>query len=46
MSKWTKRFLIAAMIAVPTLGYAVTKYRKHHKSCPVKAGHPCPLSKE
>ena len=46
MSKWTKRLLVAAMIALPTLGFAVTKYRAHHKSCPAKAGHPCPMSKE
>ena len=34
MSKWTKWILVAALIAAPTLGYAVTKYRAHHAGCP------------
>jgi hypothetical protein len=46
MSTWTKRLLIAAMIAVPTLGFAVTKYRahhQHHQACPLKSG--CPFDR-
>ena len=46
MSKWTKRLLVAALIALPALGVAMTTYHSHHKSCPAKAGHSCPLSKE
>ena len=46
MSSWTKRLLVAALIALPTLGFAVTKYRAHHRSCAAKPGHPCPMSKE
>lgn len=45
MSKWTKWILVSAMIAVPTLGFAVTKYRAHHhKACPASPGHPCPYA--
>jgi hypothetical protein len=30
MSKWNKWILVGVLIAVPTLGYAVTSYRAHH----------------
>ena len=45
MSKWTKWILVGAMIAVPTLGLAVTKYRAHHRTCPASPGHACPYAK-
>jgi hypothetical protein len=41
MSKWTKWLLVGVMIAAPTLGLAVTKYRAHHKACPARPGCPC-----
>lgn len=45
MSKWMKWCLVAAMIAVPTLGFAVTKYRAHHRACPVSPDCPCEKAK-
>jgi hypothetical protein len=40
MPRWTKWLLVAALIAVPTIGFAVTKYRAH-KSCPITPDCPC-----
>jgi hypothetical protein len=40
MPKWTKWLLVAALIAAPTIGFAVTKYRAH-KGCPVTPDCPC-----
>jgi hypothetical protein len=40
MSKWTKRLLVLVLIAAPTIGFAVTKYRAH-KACPVTPDCPC-----
>lgn len=44
MSKLAKWVLIGAMILVPTVGFAVTKYRAQHESCPAKPGCPCEQS--
>jgi hypothetical protein len=30
MSKWTKWILVGVLVAAPTLGFAVTKYRAQH----------------
>lgn len=45
MSKLAKWVLIGALVAVPTLGFAVTKYRAHHRSCPVAPDCPCENAK-
>jgi len=42
MSKWTKWIAVAVLVAAPAVGYAVTKYRAHHRACP--AAH-CPYAK-
>jgi len=41
MSKWAKRFAIALLIAVPTVGFAVTRYHAAHKGCSRSS---CPLA--
>jgi hypothetical protein len=44
MSKWTKRFVFALLIAVPTVGFAVTRYHHAaHKGCPLSSS--CPHAK-
>jgi hypothetical protein len=44
MSNWTKWLLVAALIAVPTVGYGVAKHRAH-RACPVSPDCPCANSK-
>lgn len=44
MSKWTKWLLVAVLITLPTVGFAVTKYRSH-KVCPVSPDCPCAKAK-
>lgn len=41
MSQWTKWIAVAVLVALPTVGYAVTKYRAHHRACPVSPDCPC-----
>lgn len=41
MPKWAKWILIGAMVIVPTAGFAVTKYRAHHRVCPISPDCPC-----
>jgi hypothetical protein len=41
MSKWTKWIAVAVLVAVPTVGFAVTKYRAHHRACPISPACPC-----
>jgi hypothetical protein len=46
MPRWTKWVVIGALIAIPTLGFGVTKYRSHHRSCPVKGDCPYATTKK
>ena len=39
MNRWTRWILIGALVAAPTLGYAITKYRAHAAARP---GCHCP----
>lgn len=41
MSKWTKWIAVAVLVALPTIGFAVTKYHSAHKAC--SSSH-CPYS--
>lgn len=41
MSKWTKWIAVTVIVALPTVGYAVTKYRAHHRACPASPACPC-----
>lgn len=34
MSKWTKWILVGALVAAPTLGWAVSRYHHAHAACP------------
>lgn len=44
MSKLAKWVLVATLLAIPTVGFAVTKYRAH-KACPVSPDCPCEKAK-
>ena len=40
MSRWAKWTAVALLVALPTIGFAVTRYRAHHPSCSMKSGCP------
>lgn len=40
MAKWSRWVLVGALIALPTIGYGVTKARAR-AHCPIKAGCHC-----
>lgn len=40
MAKWMKWTLVAALVAVPALGFAVTKYQAR-SHCPITPDCPC-----
>jgi len=43
MKRSTKWIAVGVLVAIPTIGFAVTKLRHHHGGCPNKTD--CPLKR-